>query len=233
MKQIFRYYLICWAAVLVLFNIITFTVTAETIGIDRVTPSFWVGYVFMTLALFGNLACSYFCLQAKSKNDVFLNIPVFIISYSALGVSFLASLLTMILQFIPYWIGILMDLIILVIYLIAVVRAGAAAKIVGDIDRKIKTQTFFIKSLTIDADTLLAKAQSVQARSQAKKVYEAIRYSDPMSNEALAGAESQITLKFGEFSAAIESNSEDEIQKTASELLILLNDRNKKCQLLK
>ena len=53
-----------------------------------------------------------------------------------------------------------------------------------------------------------------------------------MSNDALAGVESQITLKFNEFSNAVTGGA-DNIGNIADELVILIGDRNKKCKLLK
>lgn len=63
-------------------------------------------------------------------------------------------------------------------------------------------------------------------------MFEAVRYSDPMSNDALAGVESQITLKFNELSEAV-SGGADNVKNIADELVILIGDRNKKCKLLK
>ena len=53
-----------------------------------------------------------------------------------------------------------------------------------------------------------------------------------MSNDALAGVESQITLKFNEFSGAVSGGAEN-IGTLADELVVLIGDRNKKCKLLK
>ena len=115
---------------------------------------------------------------------------------------------------------------------ISVIKAKAAADIVSDTDDKIKTQTLFIKSLTVDAEGLISRAKSEAVKAECKKVYEAIRYSDPMSSDALTGIESQITLKFNEFSNAVTSGT-DNIETLANEVVILVGDRNKKCILLK
>ena len=53
-----------------------------------------------------------------------------------------------------------------------------------------------------------------------------------MSNDALAGVEDQITMKFNEFSNAVTSGAEN-VSTLADELVILVGDRNKKCKLLK
>lgn len=63
--------------------------------------------------------------------------------------------------------------------------------------------------------------------------YEAIRYSDPMSNEALSSVESQIAIKFNEFSNAVIEDNKPTAKAIGNELIILVNDRNTKCKLSK
>ena len=96
-----------------------------------------------------------------------------------------------------------------------------------------KEQTFFIKSLTVDADAVVAAAKSVEIKEQAKKVYEAIRYADPMSNPALNAVESQIAEKFSEFASVAKSEDAEKTKSIAEELLLLIRNRNQKCKLLK
>jgi len=64
-------------------------------------------------------------------------------------------------------------------------------------------------------------------------IYEALRYSDPMSSAALADVEQRISVKFREFSAAVTSNNEAAITSCSSELKTLIAERNSKCKLLK
>ena len=138
----------------------------------------------------------------------------------------------MVIPNLPNWVGIIVCLLILAFTAIAVVKAKAAADVVEKIDNKVKAQTLFIKSLTVDAESLLARVATLEAKDACKKVYEAVRYSDPMANDALAGVESQITLKFNEFSNAVTSGA-DSIGNLANELVVLIGDRNKKCKLVK
>ena len=79
----------------------------------------------------------------------------------------------------------------------------------------------------------MASAKSEAAKAECRKVYEAIRYSDPMSNDALASVESQITVKFAELSDAVKEDNVEQVAEIANEVIILLGDRNKKCKLLK
>lgn len=233
MKKYFKYYAISWAIALIVFNVITFTVTAETVGFGAVTASFWIGYAFITIAFIGNLICSLLFFKEENKNKVFLNLPIITISYSALCVSLIVGAVAMAVPSIPYWVGIIVDVLVLAFYAIAILKASAAADIVSDIDKKIKTQTFFIKSLTVDAETLMARAKSDEIKAEAKKVYEAIRYSDPISNEALAGIETKIQNEFNSFDNAVILDDTDLVKSISEELINLINERNKKCKLLK
>ena len=123
--------------------------------------------------------------------------------------------------------------IVLVANVLFVVKATAAIDEIERIDTKVKTQTFFIKSLTVDVDTLMAQAKSEDIKAECRKVYEVIRYSDPMSNDALASVESQITVKFAELSDAVKEDNAEKVAEIANEVIILIGDRNKKCKLLK
>lgn len=233
MKKYFKYYGICWAIALVVFNVITFVVTNETIGLTSVGSSFWVGYAFITIAFIGNLICGWLFFKEENKGKVFLNIPIINLAYSALIVSLIVGAVAMAVPQIPYWIGVIVDVLVLAFYAIAIVKASAAADIVNDVEQKVKVQTFFIKSLTVDADSLMARANSDEMKAETKKVYEAIRYSDPMSNDALANIENQIQNEFNTFADAVKNNDIDLAKSSANELVVLIHDRNKKCKLLK
>ena len=133
----------------------------------------------------------------------------------------------------PYWVGIIVCAVVLAANVISVVKASVAIEEIEHIDTKIKTQTFFIKALTVDADTLMASAKAEAVKEDCKKVYEAIRYSDPMSNDALSSVESQITVKFAELSEAVKADDAVKVAVIANEVVVLIGDRNKKCRLLK
>ena len=139
----------------------------------------------------------------------------------------------MVISPLPYWVGIILCAIVLAFVAIAVVKATIAIDVVSQIDEKVKVQTFFVKSLTVDAEGLLARAQNDEIKLECKKVYEAARYSDPMSNDVLAATESQISIKFSELANAVVENDLELVKKLAGETVILLDDRDKRCKLLK
>ena len=147
-------------------------------------------------------------------------------------ISAIVGMACMLMPFMPTWAGAIVCVLIFALCAISVLKAKAAAEIVSVTGDKVKVKTAFIRLLTADAESLLAYAKTDEAKAAANKVYEAVRYSDPMSSDALAGVEGQITLKFNEFSNAVTSGA-DNIEALANELVILVGDRNKKCKLLK
>ena len=232
MKKVFKFYSVIWAVLLALFNVISF-VSVGWAGISKYTPSFWIGYAFITLSFIGQIVCAYFALKYNDIKKTFYNVSLIAASYTGLILSFVFGGLCMIISLLPYWVGILLCAIVLGINVIAIIKASAVVDIVSSIDEKAKESTFFIKSLTVDAESLMSRAKSETIKAECKKVYEAVRYSDPMSNGALVSIESEITIKFSNFSDAVVSDKFNVASECATELVILIDERNKKCKLLK
>ena len=232
MKKVFKFYSVIWAVLLALFNVISF-VSVGWAGISKYTPSFWIGYAFITLSFIGQIVCAFFALKDNDIKKTFYNVSLIVASYTGLILSFVFGGLCMIISLLPYWVGILLCAIVLGINVIAIIKASAVVDIVSSIDEKAKESTFFIKSLTVDAESLMSRAKSETIKAECKKVYEAVRYSDPMSNGALVSIESEITIKFSNFSDAVVSDKFNVASECATELVILIDERNKKCKLLK
>lgn len=232
MNKNFKYYAGIWAILLIVFNIATFVSPNEAAGMTKFGGAFWVGYIFITLAFIGQLAVSFFAFNAKNMQKFFYKIPLIRISWTGLVLTLVFGVLCMVIPDLPNWVGIIACFAVLAFNAISLAKANIAADIVSEIDDKVKAQTSFIKTLTIDAESLMSRAQNETAKTATKRVYEAVRYSDPMSNDGISGIESEISIKFNQFAGAVTANSED-IASIAEELIVLITDRNKRCRLLK
>lgn len=225
MQKAIKYYAVLWGIAFILFQ-----VTAFLVPFDR-ESGFWIGYLFIDLAFVGQLFCGWFALREENAQKTFYRFPLLRISYIGVLAMLVAGGLTMAIPGVPVWIGSVVCLLILGFTAMAVVCAAAAGETVSKIDQQTAHRTRYIRLLTADAEVLMQQA-SADSRETAKRVYEAIRYSDPTSNEALAPLEALITAKFEAFCGAIKENNVDS-DKLAEELLLLLADRNTKCRLLK
>lgn len=233
MKKSFKIYAIIWAILFALFNAICFVTPGEAAGMSKYGGAFWVGYIFITLAFIGQLICSYIAFKPDNLQKLFYHIPLITISYIGLIIMLVVGGLAMAIPNLPNWIGIIVCLLILAFTAIAVITAKAAGTVVSNIDEKIKTNTAFIKELTVEAQNLMSRAKAPMLKNLCTKVYEALRYSDPMSDENLADIETRIKEEFATFTDAVLSNNLDETESSANELINLINERNSKCKILK
>lgn len=230
MKKLFKSYLIIWAIFFVLFQVLAFAGGALAGGY---AASFWVGYGFITLAFAGQLACGYFALKTDDRKKLFYNFSLLTVSRTGLILTFVFGGLCMFIPALPYWVGVIVCAILLAFSAVAVIKASTAVELVSEIDEKVKSQTLFLKSLTADAEGLINRAKSDSAREQCRKVYEAARYSDPMSHDALAALEGEITVKFAALTEAVSADDAAHVDELATTVTILLADRERKCKLLK
>ncbi len=229
MKKTFGIYTVGWLAVLALFNVVTFAIPGD----GKYDNLFWFAYAFITLGFICQLACTYTVFQGKNLQKSFYNIPIFNISVTSLISMLIVGGLCMAVESIPNWVGIIACSAVLVFNIIAVAKATLAISVVDEIDTKIKTKTLFIKMLTADAQVLMQNNTDSELAIIVKKVYEEIRYSDPMSDDALASVESRISAGFAVFSDAVSNNNIEQTKAEADKLIRLINERNAKCKILK
>lgn len=232
MKKEVRNYALVWAILVLVFNVIVFVTPNEVGGMSKFEGSFWPGYIFIMISFVGQFACAWKALSGDATK-VFYRLPMISISYVAVIIMLIAGVLCMVIPKFPIWLSIIICVIVLAFSVIAVLGAETVASAVEDVDQKVKESTLSIKMMIVDADMIVAKAPAGTIKEEVKKVYEAIRYSDPMSNNALAGVESQISIKLAQLSDVVTQGNEEVVKEKVSEILLLINERNKKCLMLK
>lgn len=227
MNKILKPYAGVWAICFALFNALVFLTPIEHSG------GFWVGYAFITVAFLGQFGCTYKAFKAENLKKCFYNVPLITISYTGLIVMLIAGSVCMVIPGIPNWLGVIVCLVVLGVTAIAVISAGAAGSIVANLDQKVEEKTTFIRNLTIDAESLMNRANAPMLKRQCKKVFEAVRYSDPMSSAELADVEQRIQEEFDMLTDAVIADDLDCTESIVKELLILIEDRNNKCRAFK
>ena len=238
-------YIIVWIILLGLFNVIAFVIPAFPEQ-DKFTPSFWIGYSLITCVLIGHLVCTYRALKSSNATELFYKlfyntyIPLTAISFVTLSISFLTGAAFIIFSPLPYWIGAIACAIVLAANIFLVFKASAITNEIERVDKKVATQTQFIKNTAYEAQKLIGRAQTEEVAVQCRRVYEAIRYSDPMTpkrnvaiESGVASVEYEITAELRAFSDAVALNDPDLAQEVANKLITLVKDRNEKIKLLK
>lgn len=233
MKKKFLVYSLCWFILLALFNVIIFVTPNKIAGASKFSGGFWIGYGFAIAAFIGQLLCAWIAFKANSNRKFFYNFPLITISYVSLVLSAVISIAFLVVPQIPAWIAAIICSIILAFSVIAVIKAKAAAETVASIDEKIKNETSFIRELTAEANSVMYRAQTPEIKKEVVKVYEALRYSDPVSSEQLRSVEAEIAAKFDELTKCVSDNNEAETKAVALMLVNLINERSNKCKLFK
>lgn len=230
MTKTFKFYLGIWVICFAMFNVIAFVTPAVN---NMSMPSFWIGYVFIVLSFVGNIIVAKIAFKTENLKKMFYNMPLIVIGYTGLMAMLVIGALGMIIPSFPMWISTTLCVLIAGFTAMAVMIACFAVGVVTKIDEKVATKTFFIKSLTADAEHLLSYAKSDELKAICKKAYEAIRYSDPMSNVMLSDIDEQIQRQFSSFESAVNSSDLELAVLNSNELLMLIDKRNKQCKLLK
>lgn len=233
MKKKFVPYFLCWTILLALFHVIVFVTPNEIAGMSKFGGGFRIGYGFTLAAFLGQLLCAWLAFQEGEKRKLFYKLPLVFISYFTLILTAVVGIVFMTVPQIPAWIAAIVCSVILAFGVIAVIKAKAAAEAVSAIDEKVKTKTAFIKELTAKASNVMAAAQTSELKAEAKRVYEAVRYSDPMSGMELSEIEGKIKETFETFANSVSSGDRTAAKLAAENLILLLNERASQCKLLK
>ena len=230
MKKVFKFYFISWIVLFAVFNLLAFTITANLGNFDT---NFWIGYAFISIVFVGQLICGHFAFKADSLQKTFYNVSLLRISYISLIVSIVVGTAIITISVIPNWVGIIICALILAFSVVSILKASLAIETVSSIDEIIKQKTAFIKDLIVDAEILISKAKTSDTRKECQIIFEAIRYSDPMSDVALNEIEEKVNKCFKEFKDYVEKDDIENAQAVSKELQYLIVERNAKCKRLK
>ena len=95
------------------------------------------------------------------------------------------------------------------------------------VEQKVQGKVFYIKNLQVDIEILASAEKDAKTKEQLEQLAEKVRFSDPMSSEQLASLEEKISL------AVKNLKSSGNKMKIIEELNLLLDERNRKCKILK
>ena len=234
MKKNFKYYIACWGILVIAFQVLCFATPNKVEGFSKFGGGFWSGYIFIMIAFVGQLLCAYQALKkSETSRKMFYHLPLITVSYTGLILTLVFGGAAMAIPDLPNWVGMVICLLILVFTAISVIKANVAADLVERVDGKVERKTSSIKTLTVEAENLMSMAKSEAARKECKKVYEAVRCSDPMSSEELSVLEAKITVKMDELSETVKMDDEENVKEKVKEVMEILYERNSKCRVEK
>lgn len=199
------------------------------------TALFWVSFVF-TLIAFGVVGAAFYIAFIKNPDakSRFYGFPIAKIGVMYGAAQLLAGLIFMALGlWIPVWAAVLVYAIALGAAVIGLISAEAVAEQIHVQDSKLKKDVTLMRSLQSKLNQMAAQCDNPDATAEVKRFAEEMRYSDPVSSEALADIERDLTAAVEELQSAIvdgDSAATKQLCRKASGILV---ERNRLCKLNK
>ena len=212
-----------WAIFFVIYNIAVF------LFLPPETPVFWVSWGFMILAFGLQILGMYLSFKDFTVEAVFFGIPLAQFTLYYFFAELFMSVVFMLFQsLIGVKIAGFLQLALLAVYaVVAIVSVGARDAAVGiknDYDHKTKDQ----KLKAIDIELLRDEAKDPELKKQLGRLAEAVRYSDPMTNAAVADVDGRLTLEVMAVQTACEDGDLEGAKASCAQLQRLYVERNKK-----
>lgn len=219
MRKGFKQFLIIWSILFIAFNAIVFAiptsiggktviqlvslvsakdaVALELLGVGELVfskfgGSFWPAYLFINVAFFGELAAAYYVFKESNNKQFFYKLSIMRVVYSGYIMMFICGIAAMLIPDCPVWAGTIAGLLILVFTVISATKAQTAVEIISNKENRVLESISNIKRLTQLAESNCRNESNPEKKKELKKVYEALRYSDPMSNELTIDKEKEI-----------------------------------------
>lgn len=226
-----RFYAIL-AIVFVLFSVIAFAI------LFRNDFTFWVSYAFSAVAILLQVYAwpKAFDFEGHDVKSKFYGFPIARVSTIYLAVQLIASLIFMVLgKAFPFVgrISAIVGVLLLGLTLIGLISVGAARDEVVRQETVKKTRTDIMKTLQVRSQTVASLCSDPEAKKALQHLAEEIRYSDPVSNDALAASEAKIAEMLDTLQSAVADGRFSEIPDLCKNTEILLEERNKLCKLTK
>ena len=204
-------------------------------GFEDHTATFWVSWIFMMVA-FGSLAVTWGILKRQGMviRDWLFGYPIFNHSVIYIIAAFVLSTFFVILEDDIKWIWAFSAQIVLAAcYSILAISCFLSKSTIEEVGNKVVVNTTAMKMLRIKADMLVQKCEDSELKELCKKFAEEVKYSDPMSNEALYEIEQELKVVVSECDNMIMNQNYEAASALCKRAHNLLLERNKICKATK
>jgi MFS family permease len=195
------------------------------------TAVFWISYGF-TLAAFSVVCASIYIAFVKNPNakSRFYGFPIARIGVFYGGAQLIVSIVVMALaMWIPWWIAVLVYAVGMGAAIIGLISVEAVVDEIQTQDGKLKKDVSLMRSLQSKVNQLASQTEDTAIKALADD----FRYSDPVSDDAIADAEADLAAVVDELQAAYVDGDSEAVAKLCRKASALLAERNRLCKLNK
>ena len=192
---------------------------------------FWLAYAFDVVAIIGQIPIM--SLAFKNGQDAksrFYGFPIARVGLIYLVVQFIAGTVVMLLcEWVPLWLAMILFVCILAFAIVGVIGTDTMRDKVEKIDSETISHTQMMRELSSKVKQL----SEHYTYSQLAKLAEEIRYSDPVSSDALRAVEERLSHSIDALTKALPEGNADLINRLIQNTFSILNERNQLCKQMK
>jgi len=192
------------------------------------TPVFWMSYGFMVLAFALQILGMYLAFKEFSVQAIFFGIPLAQFTLYYFFAELFMSFVFMLFQNITWKIPLVLQVILLAVYaIVAIVSVFVRDASVAAKD-KVQSSASVMRLNVVDIEMLRDVAEDPELKNQLRRLAEAVRYSDPMTNDMIADVDARIRQETMALQTYCEDKDVDAAKESCAKLQRLYVERNKK-----
>lgn len=214
---------------LIAYNVIAFALPFN------MGAAFWISYVFSMVAILVQLPIMRIAFKnGTSVRSKFYGFPIARIGVTYAIIQIILSIVVMALgSILPVWIPIVLYVLILCISAAGFIAADAMRDEVVRQDVKLENNVSFMRALQSKANFIVSQCSDDEVKRAVKAYADSLRYSDPVSNDALAEIENELSIYTDELQKAVMDEDDSSVISLCKKTEALLAERNRLCKLNK
>lgn len=202
--------------------------------VDEYSYRFWLAYVFTVIAFLIQILVPFIAFSKETENtDIFLGIPLFIPGSIYLAVQLIIGVGIMIVP-LSFRVALLIEAVCFACFILVMIVLTAGKEVIIESDVETEKSIEFIKNLTLQAEKLYEEGKGTEREVELKRLWEAVRYSDPVSKDvSVHMIDSQIEKAFLVVCRDLQMKSIGELSQEVKSVVNLVNKRNVVCRMKK
>lgn len=194
---------------------------------DEKNAVFWVSYVFFCIAFIVQIISMFLAIRGQDVEAVFFGIPLASLSLFYFFAAVFTAAVFMFFQNVPMKLVVALQIIIVAVYAVVAIVALLSRDIAQDVSDNVKSGVTAIKTMQVQVEMLMAQTADAALKNSLRKLSETIKYSDPMSNDAVTEIENQIMQSLTELRILCENNQTMDAIGACKAAELLFMQRNK------
>ena len=220
-----------YVAIAIIFVVLT--VIAFALPLAK-TATFWISYIFAVIALAVQIYAYPKAFEGESVKSKFYGFPIARITTIYLIAQLVLSLICMLAgKWVPVWIPLILSGVMLGAAAVGFIAAEGMRDEVERQDVVHKANVGTMRALQSKAVFITNQCEDASTKKALDAFAEALRFSDPVSSDALADIEENLTGLVEELGNAVLDKDYSAAQSLCTKASTILADRNRMCKLNK